>query len=163
MTAKTFEAVHKESFSGEYNLFLPDGYTTNNQYPLLVYLHGYYGEYISPDVMTDNIPDGLKENSNKYQFILACPLCPFEFYWRTTYVFSFINHLIETYDVDDRKTFLSGTSMGGVLGPGLPCMNIRICLLVSSPFLGVCLKLISTNLIGFNIFQCGLFTIEGTK
>ena len=113
MTANTFEAIHKESFSGEYNLFLPDGYATNNQYPLLVYLHGYYGEYISPNVMTDNIPDGLKENSNKYQFILACPLCPFEFYWRTTYVFSFINHLIETYDVDDRKTFLSGTSMGG--------------------------------------------------
>ena len=94
MTAKTFEAVHKESFSGEYNLFLPDGYTTNNQYPLLVYLHGYYGEYISPDVMTNNIPDGLKENSNKYQFILACPLCPFESYWRTTYEFTFINHLI---------------------------------------------------------------------
>ena len=71
MTAKTFEAVHKESFSGEYNLFLPDGSTTNNQYPLLVYLHGYYGEYISPDVMTDNIPHGLKENSNKYQLVLC--------------------------------------------------------------------------------------------
>ena len=75
MTAQTFEAVHKESFSGEYNLFLPDGYTTNNQYPLLVYLHGYYGEYISPDVMAGHIPQGLKENSHENQFILACPLC----------------------------------------------------------------------------------------
>ncbi|GIS88967.1 MAG: hypothetical protein CM1200mP18_16770 [Gammaproteobacteria bacterium] len=74
MTSQIFEAVYKESFSGEYNFFLPDGYRTNNQYPLLVYLHGYYGEYISPDVMTDNIPHGLKENSNKYQLVLAC-LC----------------------------------------------------------------------------------------
>ena len=114
MTARTFEAVHKESFSGEYNLFLPDGYETNEQrYALLVYMHGYYGEYIPPDVMEENIPVGLKENSNKSQFILACPLCPFEFYWRTTYVFSFINYLIETHDVDNRKIFLSGTSMGG--------------------------------------------------
>lgn len=114
MTAKTFEAVHKEPFSGEYNLFLPDGYVNGeHRYRLLVYLHGYYGEYISPDVMKDNIPDGLKENSNKCQFILACPLCPFEFYWRTTYVFSFINYLIDTYHVDTRMIFLTGTSMGG--------------------------------------------------
>ena len=69
MTARTFEAVYKESFCGEYNLFLPDGYATSEQrYPLLVYLHGYYGEYIPPEVMEENAPDGLKENSNKFQF-----------------------------------------------------------------------------------------------
>ena len=52
MTVKTFEAVHQESFGGEYNLFLPDSYGVHKQpYPLLVYLHGYYGEYIPPDVM----------------------------------------------------------------------------------------------------------------
>ncbi len=63
--------------------------------------------------MEENIPYGLKENSNKFQFVLACPLCPFEFYWRTTYVMSFIRYLIETHHVDERKTFLTGTSMGG--------------------------------------------------
>ena len=49
------------------------------------------------------------------------------------------------------------------LGPGLPRMNFQICLLVSFPFLEVCLKLIITKLIALNIFPYGLFTIEGTK
>ncbi len=114
MTVRTFEAVHQESFRGEYNLFLPEGYGVHKKpYPLLVYLHGYYGDYIPPDVMETNIPSGLKENANKFQFVLACPLCPFEFYWRTTYVMSFINHLIERHHADKQKTFLTGTSMGG--------------------------------------------------
>ncbi len=42
MTVGKFEAVYQESFRGEYNVFLPDGYGIHKQlYPLLVYLHGY--------------------------------------------------------------------------------------------------------------------------
>ena len=73
---------------------------------------GYKSEYIPPDLMKDQIPEGLIEYSNEFNFILACPLCPFGFYWRTTFVFSFVKHLIKKYRVNESKIFLSGTSMG---------------------------------------------------
>ena len=114
MTSKTFEATYSERFEGEYNIFLPDGQMGEKQvYPLLVYLHGYTSEYIPPAIMEDKIPDGLVEMCREFDFILACPLCPFGFYWRTTQVVSFIDHVTETYSVDKKKVWLSGTSMGG--------------------------------------------------
>ena len=109
METKTFKSKHTEIFEGEYNIYLPN---KNEKLPLLIYLHGYRSEYISPIEMRDQIPDGLIENSKESNFILACPLCPFGFYWRTTFVISFVRHIIETYKVNKSKIYLCGTSMG---------------------------------------------------
>ena len=109
MGSAKFQSEYIEKFEGEYNIFLPE---KNGNHPLLIYLHGYKSEYVPPDLMKDQIPEGLIEYSNEFNFILACPLCPFGFYWRTTFVFSFVKHLIEKYRVNESKIFLSGTSMG---------------------------------------------------
>jgi len=109
METNTFKSKHTEFFEGEYNIYLPN---ENENLPLLIYLHGYRSEYIPPIEMRDQIPDGLIENSEESNFILACPLCPFGFYWRTTFVISFVRHIIETYKVDKSKIYLCGTSMG---------------------------------------------------
>ena len=77
METNTFKSKHTEIFEGEYNIYLPN---KNEKLPLLIYLHGYRSEYISPTEMRDQIPDGLIENSKESNFILACPLCPFGFY-----------------------------------------------------------------------------------
>ena len=63
--------------------------------------------------MEKELPKGLLENSRDFNFILGCPLCPFGFYWRTTFVLSFLNHLIERYKINESKIFLTGHSMGG--------------------------------------------------
>ena len=94
---------------------------------MLIYLHGYKSEYVSPDLIKDQIPEGLIEYSNEFTFNLACPLCPFRFYWRTTFVFSFVKHLIEKYRVNESMIFLSGTSMG-LMEPGPQHMNFQIVL-----------------------------------
>ena len=109
METKTFKSKQTELFEGEYNIFLPN---MDKNYPLLIYLHGYKSEYIPPETMKDQIPDGLIENAKECNFILACPLCPFGFYWRTTFVLSFVKHIIKTNKVDESKIFLCGTSMG---------------------------------------------------
>ena len=109
METNTFKSKHTEFFEGEYNIYLPN---ENENLPLLIYLHGYRSEYIPPIEMRDQIPDGLIENSEESNFILACPLCPFGFYWRTTFVISFVRHIIETYKVDKSKIYLCRTSMG---------------------------------------------------
>ena len=56
METRTFKSKHTESFEGEYNIFLPN---MDKNYPLLIYLHGYKSEYIPPETMKDQIPDGL--------------------------------------------------------------------------------------------------------
>ncbi len=81
MGSAKFQSEYIEKFEGEYNFFLPD---KNGNHPLLIYLHVYKSEYVLPDLMKDQIPEGLIENSDEFNFILACPLCPFGFYWRTT-------------------------------------------------------------------------------
>ena len=43
MASKEFKAEYRESHKGEYNIYLPDNKNPNS--PLLIYLHGYYGEY----------------------------------------------------------------------------------------------------------------------
>ena len=87
MGSAKFQSEYIEKFEGEYNIFLPE---KNGNHPLLIYLHGYKSEYVPPDLMKDQIPEGLIEYSKEFNFILACPLCPFGFYWGTTFVFSFV-------------------------------------------------------------------------
>ena len=44
MASNEFKAEYRELHKGEYNIYLPDNKNPNN--PLLIYLHGYFGEYI---------------------------------------------------------------------------------------------------------------------
>ena len=109
-----FHTEYKEYFEGEYNIFLPEVENIGSiNCPLLIFLHGYYPEYNPPEFMEKELPKGLLENSRDFNFILGCPLCPFGFYWRTTFVLSFLNHLIERYKINESKIFLTGHSMGG--------------------------------------------------
>ena len=55
MGSAKFQSEYIEKFEGEYNIFLPD---KNGNHPLLIYLHGYKSEYVPPDLMKDQIPEG---------------------------------------------------------------------------------------------------------
>ena len=52
MASKEFENEYRELHKGEYNIYLPDNKNPNS--PLLIYLHGYYGEYNTPEFMEKN-------------------------------------------------------------------------------------------------------------
>ena len=80
---------------------------------MLIYLHGYYGEYNTPEFMEKELPEDLINNSLNFDFILACPLCPSDFFWRTHFVITFLDYLKDEYKLDQSKIFLTGHSMGG--------------------------------------------------
>ena len=111
MALNEFKAEYRELHKGEYNIYLPDNKNRNS--PLLIYLHGYYGEYNTPEFMVKELPQELINNSLNSDFILACPLCPSDFFWRTHFVITFLDYLKDEYKLDQSKIFLTGHSMGG--------------------------------------------------
>ena len=129
---------------------------------MLIYLHGYKSEYVSPDLIKDQIPEGLIEYSNEFNFILACPLCPFGFYWRTTFVFSIVKHLIKKYRVNESKIFLSGTSMGAY-GTWFTAHEFPDSFTAIAPVSCGVYEIINIKHIGFGTYQYGLSITEVTK
>ena len=99
MASNEFKAEYRELHKGEYNIYLPDNKNPNS--PLLIYLHGYYGEYNTPEFMEKELPEDLINNSLNSDFILACPLCPSDFFWRTHFVITFLDYL-----KDEKKLLL---------------------------------------------------------
>jgi S-formylglutathione hydrolase FrmB len=97
----------------------PGNYRTDNNYPLVILLHGWSGNYNQWNSIVN-----LQDYANAYNFIIACPdgfydswylnnpLKPtiqFEdFFWK-----DFIPYLTKTYSIDKNNIFISGLSMGG--------------------------------------------------
>ena len=77
-------------------------------------------------------------------------------------MFSFINYLIETYGVDDRRIFLSGTSMGG-FGTWATAHEFPDRFAGIVPVSGGVSEINHYQAHALNMFPYGLFTIEETK
>jgi hypothetical protein len=64
MASKEFERAYRELHKGEYNIYFPDNKNCNS--PLFIYLHGYYGEYNTPDFMEKELPEDLMQKFFKF-------------------------------------------------------------------------------------------------
>ena len=97
----------------------PDNYTPTSNYPLVILLHGWSGNYLQWNSIVE-----LQNYADAYNFIIACPdgfydswylnnpLKPqlqFEdFFWN-----DFIGYMTKNYSIDTNNIFISGLSMGG--------------------------------------------------
>lgn len=118
-----------------YNIFFPKSYDGKKKFPLLFFLHG-AGErgvdnvtqlkHIAPILATE-------KNQEQYPAILVFPQCPASDYWasvdresgtlepmntdKTTAsglkAEGLLDHIIETYLVDEKRVYINGLSMGG--------------------------------------------------
>ena len=50
--------------------------------------------------MEKELPEDLINNSLNSDFILACPLCPSDFFWRTHFVITFLDNTKALFDND---------------------------------------------------------------
>lgn len=105
-------------------VYTPSGYTDNGaEYPLLVFLHGYdMTEYTGTDVeelnevLTGNTPPGLIHSGEwdpSFPFIVASPKLKSYWYWRHQDIHEFIKYLIDEYQVNTKRIYLTGLSLGG--------------------------------------------------
>lgn len=114
---KVFEAITTEEISLNYLLELPEDYEENSYtaIPLLLFLHG-MGERGNDLSMLNNngIPKLISEG-RKFPFITVMPQCPETSFWteESKSLKMLIDDLIENYNVDKNRIYITGLSMGG--------------------------------------------------
>ena len=105
------------TFQMEYLLFLPESYTqsTNQKFPLILFLHG-AGERGSDldSVKRHGIPKIVETNPD-FPFIAVSPQCPEDSWWTSELhtINGLIEEIVEKYQVDTSRIYLTGLSMGG--------------------------------------------------
>jgi len=112
-----------ESVFGHY-VYTPSGYTEDGaEYPLLVFLHGWdpTGYTGTDEVELEELLNGVTPpaliRSNRWNpsfpFIVASPRLKSPEYWPHQDIHAFIEYLIDTYQVNTSRIYLTGLSLGG--------------------------------------------------
>ncbi len=114
--AQSFDktVVTENHYTSQYLLFLPEGYDKSNKlWPLIVFLHG-MGE--SGDDLEKVKLHGLPkivEKKKDFPFVVLSPQCPTGKWWDEELLINLIDEIVARYNVDDRRIYLTGLSMGG--------------------------------------------------
>lgn len=106
----------------EYLLYLPDGYGEDpaKEWPLIYFLHGSgANEYDSVYVMSYGLPQVLLQGDqpDNFEFIVVSPQAfPGTGWWygnELAVLDGLLQEVIDTYQVDESRVYLTGLSMGG--------------------------------------------------
>ena len=105
------------TFQMEYLLFLPESYaqSTNQKFPLILFLHGAGERGRDLDsVKRHGIPKIVETNPD-FPFIAVSPQCPEDSWWTSELhtINGLIEEIVEKYQVDTSRIYLTGLSMGG--------------------------------------------------
>ena len=118
---KQVEMSFKTSDGAEvaYLLYLPKSYDAANEKkaPIMLFLHG-RGESNGPlSLVAKWGPPKMAAAGNDLPYVMVSPQCPKEDYWNSTVqldrLTELMDHVASNYVVDEKKTFLTGLSMGG--------------------------------------------------
>jgi predicted peptidase len=115
MQAKSFATEIKKPASLNYLLYLPPDYGSDVEWPLILFLHG-RGERGSDLelVAKHGLPARLAAGDD-FPFIIVSPQCPADSYWpeEVDALNALLDQIIAHYNVDTRRLYLTGLSMGG--------------------------------------------------
>lgn len=100
----------------QYIKYLPPNYKSDtiNKWPLLIFLHG--GAARGKDTLDlyDYGPFDQVYRGREFPFIIVAPQCPKHIRWSTENWFeSFYLDLIQKYNIDTNRVYLTGASLGG--------------------------------------------------
>ena len=117
MIKDTFKTEITEELTLSYLLELPDGYTSENKegFPLLLFLHGMGERGNNLEMLHVNgIPKLLRDGTD-LPFITLMPQCPEITFWteESKSLKLLLDDIIETYNVDSSRIYITGLSMGG--------------------------------------------------
>ena len=99
----------------DYLLYTPENWDKNKKFPLLVFLHG-AGERGDDIALAGRYgPFKYAAEGKNYPFVMVAPQCKSNKYWGN-YLESldlFLDDIIEKYNIDEKRIYLTGLSMGG--------------------------------------------------
>lgn len=107
-------------------LWLPEDYTADKRWPLVVALHGYEERGDEFEHMLSGLGSVLTENPNLYRAVVVLPQCPTDLVWAVvdrpwaqglgsaeSHVEACIDRVCTRFSIDPRRIALTGNSMGG--------------------------------------------------
>jgi len=99
----------------DYLLYLPPNHSADKKWPLIIFLHG-AGERGS-DLAKVKVhgPAKLVEQGREFPFVIVSPQCPSGQWWsnKVETVMALIDEIVEKYNIDETRIYLTGLSMGG--------------------------------------------------
>jgi predicted peptidase len=110
----SFHARIAKQTTIQYLLYLPQSYSTKNNWPLIVYLHGGSARGDDVNKIRDSGLARRLETEQGFPFVVLSPLCPAGEIWTDAdAVFQLIDDVIANHKVDRDRVYLTGHSMGG--------------------------------------------------
>ncbi len=113
--AHQFRKSIRRDVSSNYLLYLPKEYREEGPaWPLLFYLHGGRGRGDDPGKMRWYPVIAIAEQDSNLPFIVLSPQCPEGEMWTDTeLLIALLDDICSRYNVDPRRIYLAGYSMGG--------------------------------------------------
>ncbi|HHL41924.1 MAG TPA: phospholipase [Candidatus Bathyarchaeota archaeon] len=107
------QSKHVFTRETKYLLYLPDGYSDEEKYPLLVFLHGAGERGDDLELVKIHGPPKLIEAGHDFPFIIVSPQVPLDEWWSPDTVVWLTKETMDNYSVDTERVYLTGLSMGG--------------------------------------------------
>ncbi|MCA9175070.1 MAG: prolyl oligopeptidase family serine peptidase [Planctomycetales bacterium] len=101
------------SFASRYWLYLPQKYEQQEQWPLLLFLHGAGERGDDLEKVKVHGPPKLIAAGKHFPFIVVSPQCEADKWWEAAELSALLDHLEKTLKVDPRRIYVTGLSMGG--------------------------------------------------
>ncbi len=97
-----------------YWLYLPEGYTPEKKYPLVLFLHGRGERGSNLEAVLTHGPPKLVKQGKSFPFIMVAPqLDGVHMFWQTNELLALLDHIEQEYSVDADRVYCTGLSMGG--------------------------------------------------
>ena len=110
------QSVVVEGNAQRYALYVPDNYTADKQWPLIVFLHG-KGEQGDDNLKQTEVGIGraIRLNRDWFPALVLMPQCPEDVFWDAAIptIEAAMAQTRSNYNIDDRAISLTGLSLGG--------------------------------------------------
>ena len=115
----SLEKEIRKTINADYLLYIPEEYTeTHEEWPLILFLHGYVEGIDLSMLETWGIPKLIAENSLEIPFVVLSPKCPENGWWSTKMEIEsldvLLNEIVSKYRIDINRIYVTGYSMGGM-------------------------------------------------
>ncbi|MCC2970538.1 prolyl oligopeptidase family serine peptidase [Massilia sp. IC2-476] len=114
--AKSPQQAHSTSIKGKINYltFLPKSYSAKgDKVPLIVFLHGSGERGADLNKVKAWGPPAIVEKDPDFPFMVVSPQVPEGQWWDTYLLKSMLDDVLKRYNVDPKRVYLTGISMGG--------------------------------------------------